>query len=298
MLNGKKIVVVMPAYNAAKTLERTHGDLPYEFVDEVILVDDDSQDSTAELSLKLGLVTFVHHKNLGYGRNQKTCYREALARGADIVVMVHPDYQYSPRLIVSLAGMIAYSEYDAALGSRILGVSALQGGMPRYKYIANRFLTLFQNILLGYKLSEYHTGYRAFSRQVLESLPLEENSDDFVFDNQMLAQVIYFGFRIGEISCPTRYFAEASSINFRRSVNYGFGVLMTSLMFRLQKLHLGKFGIFREEGHRLVQDYYELVKRCARLRARLSSIFPPSLLLMASRGCNATRRHCLQYPLR
>jgi hypothetical protein len=164
-------------------------------------------------------------------------------------------------LIVSLAGMIAYSEYDAALGSRILGVSALQGGMPRYKYIANRFLTLFQNIFLGYKLSEYHTGYRAFSRQVLESLPLEENSDDFVFDNQMLAQVIYFGFRIGEISCPTRYFAEASSINFRRSVNYGFGVLMTSLMFRLQKLRLGKFDIFREEGHRLVQDYYELVKR-------------------------------------
>ncbi len=261
MLNGQKIVVVMPAYNAAETLERTHSDLPYEFVDEVILVDDGSQDRTAELSLQLGLVTFVHRKNLGYGRNQKTCYREALSRGADVVVMVHPDYQYSPRLLVSLVGMIAYSEYDAALGSRILGVSALQGGMPRYKYIANRFLTLFQNLLLGYKLSEYHTGYRAFSRKVLESLPLEENSDDFLFDNQMLAQIIYFGFRIGEISCPTRYFDEASSLNFRRSLQYGFGVLATSLMFRLQKLHLARFDIFREEGHRLVQDYYELVKK-------------------------------------
>ena len=261
MLNGKKIVVVMPAYNAVKTLERTHGDLPTEFVDEVILVDDGSQDRTAELSRQLGLVTFVHRKNLGYGRNQKTCYREALGRGADVVVMVHPDYQYSPRLLVSLVGMIAYSEYDAALGSRILGVSALQGGMPRYKYVANRFLTLFQNLLLGYKLSEYHTGYRAFSRQVLESLPLEENSDDFLFDNQMLAQIIYFGFRIGEISCPTRYFAEASSINFRRSLQYGFGVLATSLMFRLQKLHLASFDIFREEGHRLIEDYYELVKK-------------------------------------
>ena len=261
MLNGKKIVVVMPAYNAAKTLERTHGDLPSEFVDEVILVDDGSQDRTAELSRQLGLVTFVHRKNLGYGRNQKTCYREALGRGADVVVMVHPDYQYSPRLLVSLVGMIAYSEYDAALGSRILGVSALEGGMPRYKYIANRFLTLFQNLLLGYKLSEYHTGYRAFSRQVLESLPLEENSDDFLFDNQMLAQIIFFGFRIGEISCPTRYFAEASSLNFRRSLQYGFGVLATSVMFRLQKLHLARFDIFREEGQRLVQDYYELVKK-------------------------------------
>lgn len=260
MLNGQKIIVVMPAYNAAKTLEQTHRDLPLEFVDEVILVDDASEDRTAELALKLGLVTFVHRKNLGYGRNQKTCYREALSRGADIVVMVHPDYQYSPRLIVSLAGMIAYSEYDAALGSRILGVSALKGGMPRYKYIANRFLTLVQNLFLGYKLSEYHTGYRAFSRKLLESLPLEENSDDFVFDNQMLAQIIYFGFRIGEISCPTRYFAEASSINFRRSVKYGLGVLATSLMFRLEKLHLGSFRIFREEGHRLIQDHYELVK--------------------------------------
>src|SRR5271155_4711174 len=261
MLNGKKIVVVMPAYNAEKTLEQTYRELPLEFVDDTILVDDGSKDSTAQIASQLGLVTFVHKQNFGYGRNQKTCYREALVRGADIVIMVHPDYQYSPHLIVSLAGMIAYSEYDIALGSRILGVSALRGGMPLYKYIANRFLTLFENILLRYKLSEYHTGYRAFSRKVLESLPLEANSDDFVFDNQMLAQIIFFGLRIGEVSCPTRYFAEASSINFRRSVKYGFGVLATSWKFRLQKLHFANFGIFREEGHRLVQDYYELVKR-------------------------------------
>jgi glycosyltransferase involved in cell wall biosynthesis len=261
MLNGKKIAVVMPAYNAEKTLEQTYRELPLEFVDEIILVDDGSKDSTAQLSTDLGIVTFVHHGNFGYGRNQKTCYREALVRGADIVIMVHPDYQYSPHLLVSLAGMIAYSEYDVALGSRILGVSALKGGMPLYKYIANRFLTLFENLLLSYKLSEYHTGYRAFSRKVLESLPLEANSDDFVFDNQMLAQAIYFGFRIGEISCPTRYFTEASSINFRRSVKYGFGVLATSLMFFLQKKHLGHFGIFDDGKNRLLHDYYELVKK-------------------------------------
>jgi len=261
MLNGKKIVVVMPAFNAAKTLEKTYRELPRDFVDEVILVDDASADHTALLASELGLLTFVHRKNLGYGRNQKTCYREALSRGADIVIMVHPDYQYSPKLIVPLAGMIAYGEYDVALGSRILGVGALQGGMPLYKYIANRILTLLQNILMDYKLSEYHTGYRAFSRRVLETLPLEANSDDFVFDNQMLAQIIYFGFRIGELSCPTRYFAEASSINFRRSVQYGFGVLATSLMFRLQKIHLGRFRIFHEEGHRLFQDYYQQVQK-------------------------------------
>jgi glycosyltransferase involved in cell wall biosynthesis len=261
MLNGKKIVVVMPAYNAAKTLEQTYRELPLEFVDEIILVDDRSKDNTAQLSTKLGIVTFVHHENFGYGRNQKTCYREALVRGADIVIMVHPDYQYSPHLIVSLAGMIAYSEYDVALGSRILGVSALKGGMPVYKYIANRFLTLFENLLLRYKLSEYHTGYRAFSRTVLESLPLEANSDDFVFDNQMLAQAIYFGYRIGEVSCPTRYFAEASSINFSRSVKYGFGVLATAVQFRMQKMHLAHFGIFDDGKNRLLHDYYELVKK-------------------------------------
>jgi len=261
MLNGKKIVVVMPAYNAEKTLEQTYRELPLEFVDETILVDDGSKDSTAQIASQLGLVTFVHKKNFGYGRNQKTCYREALLRGADIVIMVHPDYQYSPHLIVSLAGMIAYSEYDIALGSRILGVSTLRGGMPVYKYIANRFLTLFENILLRYKLSEYHTGYRAFSREVLESLPLEANSDDFVFDNEMLAQAIFFGFRIGEISCPTRYFAEASSINFWRSVQYGIGVMATSVKYRLQKTHLASFRIFNDGRNRLLQDYYEMVKK-------------------------------------
>jgi glycosyltransferase involved in cell wall biosynthesis len=203
----------------------------------------------------------VHRQNLGYGRNQKTCYREALARGADIVIMVHPDYQYSPRLIVSLAGLIAYGEYDAAIGSRILGVGALKGGMPLYKYISNRFLTLVQNICLNYKLSEYHTGYRAFSRRILESLPLEANRDDFVFDNQMLAQVIYFGFHIGEVSCPTRYFAEASSINFWNSVKYGLGVLSTCLIFQLQKMRLANFRIFDQEGAHLIPDYYQLVEK-------------------------------------
>jgi len=261
MLNNKKIVVVMPAYNAAKTLEQTCQEVPKEFIDEIILVDDGSKDTTAQLAVDLGLVTFVHRKNLGYGRNQKTCYREALARGADIVIMVHPDYQYSPRLIISLAGLIAYGEYDAAVGSRILGVGALKGGMPLYKYISNRVLTLVQNIFLNYKLSEYHTGYRAFSRRILESLPLEANRDDFVFDNQMLAQVIYFGFHIGEVSCPTRYFAEASSINFWNSVKYGLGVLSTCLTFRLQKMHLANCRIFHHEGDRLVPDYYQLVEK-------------------------------------
>jgi glycosyltransferase involved in cell wall biosynthesis len=244
MLNGKKIVVVMPAYQAEKTLVQTYSEIPLEFVDEVILVDDGSVDNTAQLAKQLGLVTLVHVKNMGYGRNQKTCYSEALRRGADIVIMLHPDYQYSPKLIVSLAGMLAYGEYDVALGSRILGTGALQGGMPLYKYIANRFLTLFQNILLDYKLSEYHTGYRAFSRQVLETLPLDCNDDDFVFDNQMLSQIIFAGYRIGEVSCPTRYFAEASSINFGRSVKYGFGVLATCAQFRLQKWGVAKFPIF------------------------------------------------------
>src|SRR5262249_29674588 len=193
---------------------------------------DCSRDSEAKVACEICLTTFGHKRNLGYVGNQKTCYREALRRGADIVVMLHPDYQYSPNLIVSLAAMIAYGEYDVALGSRILGVGALKGGMPLYKYVANRFLTLFENLLLKYKLSEYHTGYRAFARTVLDSLPLEANSDDFVFDNQMLAQIVYFGYRMGEVSCPTRYFAEASSINFWRSCKYGLGVLATSLQFR------------------------------------------------------------------
>jgi glycosyltransferase involved in cell wall biosynthesis len=251
MLNGKKLIVVMPAYNAARTLERTHRDLPFDIIDEVLLVDDASADATVEISRGLGLTTFLHEQNIGYGGNQKTCYREALNRGADIIVMVHPDYQYSPKLVLPLAGMIAVGEYDAVIASRILGNGALQGGMPLYKYIANRFLTAFQNLLIGQKLSEYHTGYRAFSRQVLESLPLEENTNDFVFDNEMLAQIVFFKFKIGEISCPTRYFEEASSINFSRSVRYGLGVVATSLKFRLQKMGLGSFRIFASNGSRL-----------------------------------------------
>jgi glycosyltransferase involved in cell wall biosynthesis len=257
MLNGKKIVVVMPAYNAAKTLRQTYDDIPHDIVDDIILVDDNSSDSTANLAQDLGLTTFVHKENHGYGRNQKTCYREALKKGADIVIMVHPDYQYSPKLIVSLAGMIAYGEYDVALGSRILGTGALKGGMPLYKYISNRLLTAYQNFLLNYKLSEYHTGYRAFSRRVLESLPLGENTDDFAFDNEMLAQIIYFNYSIGEISCPTRYFPEASSINFRRSVKYGLGVVATSLKFRAQRMHLSSFRIFNPKGSHLLDNYYD-----------------------------------------
>jgi glycosyltransferase involved in cell wall biosynthesis len=254
MLNGKRVVVVMPAYNAAATLKRTYEEVPLEVVDEVLLVDDRSSDATVELARQIGLTTFVHATNLGYGGNQKTCYREALARGADIVVMLHPDYQYPPRLVVALASLIAYDEYDVALGSRILGVGALQRGMPLYKYVSNRFLTLIQNLLLNYKLSEYHTGYRAFSRRVLEELPLKENSNDFLFDNQILAQAIYFGYRIGEVSCSAKYFAEASSINLPRSVKYGIGVLVTSLKFRFQRMGLARFRVFdstacgRDEG--------------------------------------------------
>jgi glycosyltransferase involved in cell wall biosynthesis len=244
MLNGKKIVVVMPAYNAEMTLEKTYRDIPSEFVDDVILVDDASRDRTTEVARGMGIRTVIHETNLGYGANQKTCYKTALELGADIVIMVHPDYQYTPKLIPALASMIAYGEFDAVLGSRILGIGALQGGMPLYKYISNRFLTLFENLLLNHKLSEYHTGYRAFSREILERLPLEKNSNDFVFDNQMLAQLIWFGYRIGEVSCPTRYFPEASSLNFRRSLKYGLGVLKTSLQFRLQKWGLWFSPIF------------------------------------------------------
>ncbi|KAB0670276.1 glycosyltransferase family 2 protein [Oryzomonas sagensis] len=239
MLNRKRVIVVLPAYNAAKTLEMTYREIPFEFVDDVVLVDDASNDDTAGVAKKLGIHTVVHTNNTGYGGNQKTCYRTALQLGADIVIMLHPDYQYTPKLIAAMAAMIAYGEFDAVLGSRILGVGALKGGMPLYKYIANRCLTLIENILLGHKLSEYHTGYRAFSRQVLETLPLGRNSDDFVFDNQMLAQVIWLGFRIGELSCPTKYFPEASSINFRRSMVYGMGVMRTAIDFRLRKLGVG-----------------------------------------------------------
>ena len=244
MLNNKKIVVVMPAYNAEKTLEMTYNEIPFEIVDDVILVDDASRDRTSEVARKMGIHTIVHTENLGYGGNQKSCYRAALKLGADIVIMVHPDYQYTPRLIPAMASMIAYGEFDAVLGSRILGIGALQGGMPLYKYICNRFLTLFENLLLGHKLSEYHTGYRAFSREILERLPLEKNSNDFVFDNQMLAQIIWFGYRIGELTCPTKYFEDASSINFRRSVAYGLGVLKTAVQFRMQKWGIRVTSIF------------------------------------------------------
>ena len=246
MLNNKKVVVVMPAYNAERTLEKTYNEIPFEIVDEVVLVDDASHDRTSEISSNIGIHTITHEKNLGYGGNQKSCYKAALALGADIVIMVHPDYQYTPKLVPAMASMIAYGEFDAVLASRILGVGALKGGMPLYKYIANRFLTLFENLMLGHKLSEYHTGYRAFSRKILERLPLDNNSDDFVFDNQMLAQIIWFGYRIGELSCPTKYFEEASSINFRRSVIYGLGVLKTSVQFRLQKWGIKSYSIFSD----------------------------------------------------
>lgn len=244
MINGKKIVVVLPAYNAEKTLKMTWSEIPPE-VDDMVLVDDCSCDNTAELARSLGITTVVHEKNTGYGGNQKTCYLTALNLDADIVVMIHPDYQYTPRLVTAISAMIAYGEFDAVLASRILGTGALKGGMPLYKYIANRFLTFIENILLGKKLSEYHTGYRAFSREVLEKLPLRANSDDFVFDNQMIAQMVWFGFRVGELSCPTKYFKEASSINFWRSSVYGLGVLKTALQFRLNKWGIASFKIFR-----------------------------------------------------
>ncbi len=244
MLNNKKIVVVMPAYNAEKTLKKTYEEIPFEIVDDVVLVDDASRDRTSEIAREMGIHTVIHTENLGYGGNQKSCYRAALELGADIIIMVHPDYQYTPRLIPAMASMIAYGEFDAVLASRILGTGAGEGGMPLYKYISNRFLTLVENLLLRHKLSEYHTGYRAFSREILERLPLERNSNDFVFDNQMLAQIIWFGYRIGELTCPTKYFEDASSINFRRSCIYGLGVLKTAVQFRLNKWGIRSFSIF------------------------------------------------------
>ena len=254
MLNGKTIAVVLPAYNAEKTLEATVRELP-DLVDLRILVDDFSSDDTVTLARRLGISTHVHTKNYGYGRNQMTCYGEALAAGADVVIMLHPDYQYTPLLSTAMASMVAYDVYDVVLGSRIIGGTALRGGMPMYKYVFNRLLTAFENIFLRVKLSEYHTGYRAFSRSVLTELPLLENSDDFVFDNQMLAQCVYFGFCIGEVSCPTKYFEEASSINFRRSVTYGLGVLATTLQFALQKSGLMHFPRFSDNGRKLEPGY-------------------------------------------
>lgn len=244
MLNGKRIAVVLPAYNASLTLLRTYSEIPRDIVDDIILTDDASKDGTSQIARSLGIHTIVHEHNRGYGGNQKTCYAAALERGADIVVMLHPDYQYSPKLVVAMASMIASGHYDVVLASRILGKSALAGGMPLYKYFANRALTFVENLLLGQKLSEYHTGYRAWSRKVLETLPLEACSDDFVFDNEMLAQAAWFGFSAGEISCPTRYFDEASSINFRRSCVYGLGVLRTGLMYRMARWGMLKPALF------------------------------------------------------
>ncbi len=247
MLHQKKITVVMPAYRAEKTLEECYRAIPHDIVDSVLLVDDASEDGTTAVAQRLGIRTHRHPRNRGYGGNQKTCYTLALEDGADIVVMLHPDYQYDPRLITAMAAMIASGVYEVVLGSRILGKTALAGGMPRYKYVFNRILTLLQNILVGAKLSEFHTGYRAFSRHTLESLPLLANSDDFVFDNQMLVQALAADLRIGEISCPTKYFPEASQISFRRSLLYGIGVLSTSVAYRLWKWKLARPGFLSSE---------------------------------------------------
>lgn len=245
MINNKKIIVVMPAYNAEKTLEQTFREIPFNIVDEVILVDDHSKDKTFEVAKKLGINEVIRHDvNKGYGGNQKTCYNAALNRGADVVVMLHPDYQYTPLLLEAMVYPIAHGLFPVMLGSRILGKGALRGGMPMYKYIANRFLTFFQNVMMGQKLAEYHTGYRAFSKEILEKLPLEKNSDDFVFDNEMLGQIAFAGYEMGEVTCPTKYFDDASSINFRRSVKYGMGVLRVSVSYRLQRWGLAKFSIF------------------------------------------------------
>jgi len=248
MIYKKKVVVVMPAYNAAKTLKQTYDEIDRDIVDEIILVDDASRDETAKLAKKLKIKTIIHPQNRGYGGNQKTCYEAALKLGADIVIMLHPDYQYTPKLIPAMAHMLASGLYDAVLGSRILGGQALQGGMPIYKYISNRFLTLTQNALMGAKLSEYHTGYRAFTRKVLQAIPMEKNSDDFIFDNEMLSQIHYLGFRIAEVTCPAKYFAEASSINFVRSSIYGLGCLWVALQFRLAKMGLARPKIFSFKG--------------------------------------------------
>lgn len=246
MLNARRIAVVLPAYNAERTLRKTVAEIPREIVDDIILTDDASSDGTCRVALELGLHTLRHEENRGYGGNQKTCYTAALHRGADIVVMLHPDYQYTPRLISAMTSMIAFGSYDVVLGSRILGKGALSGGMPLYKYFSNRVLTAVENLALGQKLSEYHTGYRAWHRSVLENLPLSTCSDDFVFDNQMLAQALYFGYRVGEISCPTHYFPEASSINFRRSLSYGFGVLATAASYRFARMGLGGSPLFED----------------------------------------------------
>jgi glycosyltransferase involved in cell wall biosynthesis len=251
MLNGKRICVVMPAYNAEKTLKKTYDEIPKDIVDNVILTDDASTDETVKVSRELDIKTFVHTENKGYGGNQKTCYQAALESGADIVIMLHPDYQYTPKLILPMASMMTEGLFDAVIGSRILGNKAMMGGMPLYKYVSNRILTLSENLLIQQKLSEYHTGYRAFSRKVLETIPLMENSDDFVFDNQMLCQTLYFGFNVGEVSCPALYFDDASSISFSRSVTYGMGVMQTAMKYAMARRGMGHFKIFNPNGKKL-----------------------------------------------
>jgi glycosyltransferase involved in cell wall biosynthesis len=246
MLNGKKIGIVLPAYNAASTLEKTYLEIPFDIIDEVILVDDASKDNTSDVALKLGIKHIIRHeKNKGYGGNQKSCYAKALELNMDIIIMLHPDYQYTPKLIHSISGIIAYDVYPVVLASRILGNGALKGGMPLYKYVANRILTLSQNILMGQKLSEYHSGYRAFSKEIFNKIKIEKNSDDFVFDNQMLGQIFFAGYEIGEVTCPTKYFDEASSINFKRSVQYGLGVVGVSIKYRLAKWKIYTSSIFK-----------------------------------------------------
>jgi len=251
MLQGKKVIVVMPAYNAEKTLETTYREIPHDIVDDVILVDDNSTDKTLEVAKRLGLTVHSHGENRGYGANQKTCYKEAVKSGADIIIMLHPDYQYPPKLIPAMAGLVASGMFDLVLGSRVLGGIALKEGMPVYKYIANRILTALENILLGAKLSEYHTGYRAFSKKILLRLPIYENSDDFVFDNELIVQTVYFGYKIGEITAPCKYHEEASSINFTRSIVYGISVLVTAFKFVLQKMGLAKYKIFVTNGKKI-----------------------------------------------
>jgi len=247
VINNQKIIIVLPAYNAELTLEKTYSEIPFDIVDDVILVDDNSTDKTAEKARKLGIKNlFVHDKNTGYGGNQKTCYNNALKLGADIIIMLHPDYQYTPKLIHSMSYLIANEVYSVVLGSRILGRGALKGGMPYYKYVSNRLLTFGQNLLMRQKLSEYHTGYRAFSAEVLNAINFNDNSDDFVFDNQMLAQIFYAGYEIAEITCPTKYFEEASSINFKRSVKYGLGVIGTSFLYFFNKIGIAKSNIFKK----------------------------------------------------
>ena len=251
MINGKKVCVVMPAYNAEKTLKKTYDEIPKDIVDDIILTDDASQDKTVKLAQELNIKTFVHTENRGYGGNQKTCYQAALESGADIVIMLHPDYQYNPKLIIPMAYMIAEEVFDTVIASRILGNKAMMGGMPLYKYISNRVLTLAENLIIQQKLSEYHTGYRAFSRKVLETIPLLENSDDFVFDNQMLCQILYFDFVVGEVSCPALYFPDASSISFSRSMTYGMGVMQTAMKYAFAKRDMGHFKIFNPKGKKL-----------------------------------------------